>query len=60
MAVFLLVARHYADMLTAQIFHSTLLTLIVVCVSGLAVFAVAALGTGAFRLSEVRAALKRT
>lgn len=60
MALFLLIARHYAAALEAQFFHSTLLTLVAICGAGLAVFAAAAVLTGALRMSEVRAALKRT
>ena len=60
MAAFLLAAEHYADPLRVILFDSTLVTLIVVCGAGLAVYGLAALLTGALRPSEVRAALKRS
>ncbi|OLF75493.1 virulence factor MviN [Maricaulis sp. W15] len=60
MAVFLLVAEHYAELLRAILFDSTLLTLLVVCGAGLGVYGLAALTTGALRPAEVRAALKRS
>ncbi|WP_417486858.1 murein biosynthesis integral membrane protein MurJ [Maricaulis sp.] len=60
MAGSLLVAEHYADVLRAYLFDSTLVTLLVVCAGGLGVYGVAALVTGALRPSEVRGALKRS
>ena len=60
MGGFLMAAERYAGQINTYLFHSTLLTLLAVCVAGLAVFAIASVLTGALRIAEVRAALKRT
>jgi putative peptidoglycan lipid II flippase len=60
MAGFLLLAHRNLDWLYPWLFNSTLLVLAVVCAAGLVVFALAAVLTGALRLSEVRTALKRS
>ncbi len=60
MAGFLLLAHQNHGWLYPWLFNSTLLVLAVVCAAGLVVFALAAVLTGALRLSEVRTALKRS
>ncbi|MHA6287840.1 murein biosynthesis integral membrane protein MurJ [Maricaulis sp. CAU 1757] len=60
MSGFLLVAQHYAGWITALLFGSTLISLLFVCAAGAGVFGLAALTTGALRVAEVRAALKRS
>ncbi|WP_417490249.1 murein biosynthesis integral membrane protein MurJ [Maricaulis sp.] len=59
MSAFLAVAARYTDWLTAHTFGLPLIALVLVCGAGAAVFGVAAMLTGALRISELRDALKR-
>lgn len=60
MGVFLFFADRHADQLMPFLLDSRLVTLLVTCLAGLAVFGLASLLTGALRISEVRGALKRS
>ena len=60
MGIFLFYADRHSDWLLPYLFNSPLLTLAAICLSGLAVFGLGSVLTGALRISEVRGALKRS
>ena len=60
MGIFLFYADRHSDWLLPYLFNSPLLTLAAICHSGLAVFGLGSVLTGALRISEVRGALKRS